>query len=501
MKFFSTQKISELDRYTIEHEPIASIDLMERAAVALCDAFMARFSTSTSVAIVAGPGNNGGDALAIARFLLLAGYQVVVYMPKCGTNLSKDCELNRGRLLAQFPDAISTMLERDDILPSTVIVDGLFGSGLSRPLSGEVAEVVHFINDLPNFVVAIDIPSGLNGEENDLQSQIAIVKANLTLTLQFPKLAFLLPENEPFVGEWQMLDIGIHPEAIQNTASDFHYLEQIDVAPLIKLRTRFGHKGTYGHALVVAGSRGMAGAAILSSKAALKSGAGLVTLHSAAVNNQIVQISLPEVISQSDKTADWVSEVKHSERYDAIAIGPGIGTHPETELALENLFLETKKPMVIDADALNIIAGRPILLVKIPKNSILTPHPKEFDRIFGSHTTHSKRIQTARSEAMKLGVVIVLKGAYTAVALPNGELWFNSTGNPGMATGGSGDVLTGMLVGLLAQGYSPADAAKVGVFLHGRAADLALSVESVESLIAGNIVDRIGQAFKSVLNR
>ncbi|MFZ4455140.1 MAG: NAD(P)H-hydrate dehydratase [Bacteroidales bacterium] len=501
MKFFPTQKNRELDRYTIEHEPIASIDLMERAAVALFDAFSKRFRTEQPVFVFAGSGNNGGDALALARLLLQSGYRVHVWLVSGGNQLSTDCKINRQRLLSVFPDSLLDKFSEEDIPHGAVVVDGLFGSGLSRPLSGEVAEVVHFINDLSNFVVAIDIPSGLNGEENDFQKQISIVKADMTLSLQFPKLAFLLPENELYVGEWEVLNIGIHPEAIANTASDFHYLEQIDVAPLIKLRSRFGHKGSYGHALVVAGSLGMAGAAILSSKAALKSGAGLVTLHSAAINNQIVQISLPEVISQPDKSADWISKIEHSDQYDAIAIGPGIGAHPETELALENLFLETKKAMVIDADALNIIAGRPVLLLKIPKKSILTPHPKEFDRLFGTHSTHYKRIETARTEAMKLGAVIVLKGAYTVIALPNGELWFNSTGNPGMATGGSGDVLTGMLVGLLAQGYSPESAAKIGVFLHGRAADLALSVESVESLIAGNIIDWIGRAFKSVLKR
>jgi len=506
MKFFSTSQIRELDQYTIKHEPIASIDLMERAADALYWEFIGNFPYLQPVCILAGPGNNGGDALALARMLLKSGYEVSVFLIHSGS-LSPDCETNRQRLIETFPEALNEIQNTfiaPKITDETIIIDGLFGSGLSRPLTGIFAKAVQWINNAGCEVVSIDIPSGLQGEEIPLtpkgeQEKITnIIKADYTFSLQFPKLAFLFPENEAFIGNWEVLDIGIHLKAIEEISSDFFYLEKTDIAALLKNRSKFSHKGTFGHALIVAGSKGMAGSSVLSAKAALRVGAGLVTVHGPECNRTIVQTAIPEAIFQSDIQTDFISEVENVEKYNAIAIGPGIGTESETKESVGKFLKKLNKPCVIDADALNIIGQHKDLLQFIPKNSIITPHPKEFERIFGESKTSYERMLKTQEKAKLHGIIIVLKGAHTLIATPDGGLFFNSTGNSGMATAGSGDVLTGILVGLLAQGYNPEDAAKIGVFIHGCAGDLALENQSEESLIASDIIEYLGKAFKSL---
>jgi ADP-dependent NAD(P)H-hydrate dehydratase / NAD(P)H-hydrate epimerase len=500
MKFFSTSQIRELDKFTIEYEPIASIDLMERAALTLYLEILRLVEADQPVLVFAGPGNNGGDALALARMLLQSTLQVQVILLHTG-KLSTDCEINRSRLQEKFP---TTLTEQNDIFkapvlqPNTIIIDGLFGSGLTRPLTGIYAEAVKWINESGCKVFAIDIPSGLQGEENPDLS-VPVIKANITFSLQFPKLAFLLPENAEFVGKWQLLDIGIHPEAIESTPGTFFYMEASDITPILKKRSKFSHKGTFGHALILAGSKGMAGASILSSKAALRSGAGLVTVHGPECNRIIVQSAAPEVIFSSDIESDFISRLPSTESFNAIAIGPGIGTKSKTGEALKQFIKTTQHPCILDADALNIISHYKEIYFFIPKSSILTPHPKEFDRLFGVSQNTFERISKASAMAQKMGVIIILKGAHTLIATPDGNHFFNSTGNPGIATAGSGDVLTGMLAGLLAQGYSPEEAAKLGVFLHGLAGDLALNDQSEESLIAGDIICNIYEAFRSLI--
>ncbi len=504
MKFFSTNIIRQLDEYTIEHEPISSLDLMERAAQALFTEFTSRFSTGKEVFVFAGQGNNGGDAMALARLLLHAGYRVTTYLfnpISSEKTLSVECETNRNRLFSEYPETffeIRSEFMKPEITTGSIVIDGLFGSGLTRPLEGGFAAVVDFINHSEGYVVAIDIPSGMMGEENIPVENPVIVEAELTLSLQFPKLAFFLSENSRFIGEWKVLDIQLHPEAIEQTPSNLYYQEAKDIQPLLKKRSRFAHKGEFGHVLLVAGRTGMAGAAVLAAKATLRSGAGLVTVHSAAANCQILQTAVPEVIFQPDKSADYITEIISPDYYNIVAVGPGISTRSEAAIMLRKLLSEVRKPMVIDADALNIIANQKDLLPLIPKNSILTPHVKEFERIFGQSKYSYERIAKAQKAARQLGVIIVLKGAHTLIATPERNLIFNSSGNPGMATAGAGDVLTGILTGLLAQGYEPEDAARLGVYLHGIAGDLALKCESEESLIAGDIVASLGEAFRAL---
>lgn len=499
MKFFSTNQIPEIDQYCIEHKPIASIDLMEQASQCLYIEVLRRVSSDQSILIFAGPGNNGGDALALARMLLQSTLQVRVILLHSG-KLSNDCETNRRRLIDKFPAALSEQTETFEapiINKNSIIIDGLFGSGLSRPLTGIYSDAVKWINQSNCKVIAIDIPSGLQDEQNPDLS-FPIVKANLTLSLQFPKLAFLFPENVGYVGEWKVIDIGILSEAIQSTPSKYYFLETADITPIVKERSKFSHKGTFGHALIVAGSKGMAGASALASKAALRSGAGLVTVRGPECNRTIVQTVVPEVIFQSDIHHFLCSKVPNSEKFNAIALGPGIGTKRETVGMLKEFLSSYEKPCILDADALNCIALQKELVHLIPKNSILTPHPKEFERLFGECKSSLERVQKTCEMAQNHELIIILKGAHTVIATSDGKLYFNSTGNAGMATAGSGDVLTGILVGLLAQGYSPDETAKLGVFLHGRAGDLALNNQTTESLIASDIILHIAEAFRTL---
>lgn len=498
MKFFPTSAIKAIDAYTIGHEPIASIDLMERAARALTDAILERYA-GRSFAVFAGPGNNGGDGLAVARMLAAVGNRVSVWLINPNGVLSPDCAVNLARLedtavaVTEVGDAFSMpALDRE-----TIIVDALFGSGLNRPLGGLFADVVKGIDMLSNDVVAIDMPSGLMGGDNDPSLQL-IVFATLTLTLQFPKLSLLFAENEMFVGEFKVLDIGLSQRAIADTPSPFVYTDRVDIAPLIKPRARHSHKGSYGRALLVAGSKGMAGASVLAARAALRSGVGLLTLHVPACNNTIVQVAVPEAMTSIDSNECCFSDTLDTSKYNAVAVGPGLGKSAESEAALLQLIAACRVPMVLDADALNILSRNPKYMQCLPQGSIITPHVGEFSRLFGAADSSFVRLQAARAYASTFGVTVVLKGAYTAVVTPQGAMHFNSSGNPGMATGGCGDVLTGCIVSLLAQGYASADAARIAVYIHGLAGDLTAAEKGQTALVAGDVIDFLPSAWQSL---
>jgi len=501
MKIFPTSLIRELDEYTIQHEPIVSIDLMERAACSLCNKILEYFRFS-SFCVLAGPGNNGGDALALSRMLLEKNYSVKVFLLHTG-NLSADCQQNKERLIKKFPDClqeITSLFSPPDVSENTIIIDGLFGSGLSRPLSGIYAKAVQWINASGKTVIAIDIPSGLAGEENrDLSKPI--VRANYTFSFQFPKLSFFFPENEPFVGKWEILDIGIHPDGIAQTETNYYFLEKSEIKNLLHERKKFSHKGTYGHLLIIAGSKGMAGAAVLASKAALRSGVGLVTMHGPACNRIILQTKVPEALFESDKNENWITQISDLKKFNSLVIGPGIGLQQEVIDFVKDFIVHVNKPCVFDADVLNIISinkKNNELLLFIPYKSILTPHPKEFERLFGRDENSFDRMLKIQRLTKELKIIIVLKGAYTIIGMPDGNIFFNSTGNNGMATGGTGDVLTGIIGSLLAQNYTSEEAAIIGVYLHGLAGDLALADQSPESLIAGDVVESIGKAFQAI---
>lgn len=499
MKIFPTRSIKELDAYTIENEPVLSIDLMERASVALTEAIAMRWETDTPFTVFAGPGNNGGDALAVSRLLAEKGYRVAVYLFNTTGALSPDCATNAERLLevesVDFHE-VTTQFTPPALTSDHVVIDGLFGSGLNKPLSGGFAAVVRHINASPAKVVAIDMPSGLMGEENTFNVRSYIVHAHVTLSLQLPKLAFFFAENQEFTGEWELLDIGLSKDAIDETDTDYYLLEAEDMQYLLQPRDRFAHKGNFGHALLIAGSQGMAGASILAGRACLRSGVGLLTMHVPHCNNVIVQTSVPEAMTELDLSETCFAYPVDTDEYQAVGIGPGLGKSTETETALLEQIDACRVPMVVDADALNILSKHHNYIGHLPKGSILTPHPKELERLVGQCQDSYERLMKARELASAYEVYIILKGAYSAVITPQGKCYFNTTGNPGMATGGSGDVLTGIVLALLAQGYSSEDAACLATYVHGLAGDIARRKHGETSLIAGDIVNYLSPAWR-----
>ena len=503
MKLFTSRQIAELDKYTIESEPVADIDLMERASMQISNWIVKRFSTEQKFIIFAGPGNNGGDALAIARQLAEFDFVCEVYLMDFGKMLKGSPAINWKRLKEQGKVQLSKIRvgsEMPEIGHSDVVLDGLFGSGLSRPLEGLPAEIVSRINQTINTIIAIDIPSGLMGEDNSGNNRTNVVRADFTLTFQFPKISFLFAENEEFVGEWEVLPIGLHPDGIKKKKTDFYFLEKEDIQQILPIRSRFEHKGTLGHALLLAGSFGKMGAALLASKSCLRAGVGLLTTHVPRLGYSILQSTVPEAMASVDQHDSVITGFPKLDPFTAIGIGPGLDQKQNTQKALCLLLENTKVPLVLDADALNILSANKEWLGKLPEGSVLTPHPGEFRRLVGEAESTYAYLQKQIEFAKKYKCVLVLKGAFTSVALPDGRLFFNSTGNPGMATGGSGDVLTGIILGLLAQGMSSEDAALAGVFIHGLAGDVASQKYTEFSMTAGDIIESIGKAFKKMIS-
>ncbi len=501
MKILTSAQIRELDQYTIEHEPIRSIDLMERAAKAITRAITDRFPVHTPVVVFAGPGNNGGDALATARLLAEQNYNVSTYLFNIDNKLSEDCEANKKRLAdcRKVKDFVEVTDEFDppQLEAQTLVVDGLFGSGLNKPLAGGFASLVKYINQSPAYIVSIDIPSGLMTEDNTYNIRANIIKADLTLTLQHKKLAFLFPENQQFIGELRTLDIRLSEEGLKKTEAQFTMLEEGDIRPLLPHRSPFAHKGDMGHALIVAGSYGMAGAAILATKACLRTGVGKVTVHTPRRNNDILQISVPEAIISNDHEELFINETVDTDAMDAVCIGPGLRQQENTAIAVISQIRRAQCPVLLDADALNILSNHRAWLQQLPKHIIMTPHPKEFDLLNGSPCADSyERLSKARNMAEHLEAFILLKGHHSALCLPNGHVVFNSTGNGGMATAGSGDVLAGIITALLARGCQMADACTVGMYLHGLAGDLAAKELGEESLTASDIIAYLPKAFR-----
>lgn len=499
MRILNTKQIRELDAYTIQHEPIASIDLMERASRAFSDWFATRVQPLKRVGVVCGTGNNGGDGLAVARMLHEWGFPVTVWIIKGGAAESDDFKINYGRLPVR--------LERREIRDENeifsfdecdVLIDALFGSGLSRPVEGLYSSAINLMNQSTAMRIAVDIPSGLMA---DGHSSGAIVKADYTVCFQVPKLAFFLPECYPFTGEWVLVDIGLHKKFIKETPTPYFLTRLKDVQAILKPRSKFDHKGTFGHGLLIAGSYGKMGAAVLASKAALRAGIGLLSVHLPQSGYPILQTAVPEAMVYVDDDPRIFSQPGDLTHYTALGIGPGIGQDERTRKALSRTLETFGKPVVLDADALNILGANRQLMDLVPPGSILTPHPREFQRLVGSWGNDFERLEMQKQLAVSLKSVIVLKGAHTSVATEKRVVYFNSTGNPGMATGGTGDVLTGILTAMLAQNYSPVEAAISGVFLHGLAGDIGVEEIGMASLTASDLIDNLPGAFMEAVRK
>jgi ADP-dependent NAD(P)H-hydrate dehydratase / NAD(P)H-hydrate epimerase len=498
MKLFTCKQIAGIDHQTMQLEPISSIDLMERASFKIADWLIHHIDRNRKVYFFAGPGNNGGDALAVARMLAWSNLNCTVYLANFGREIKGDPAINWQRLEEQNK-VILKKIDSEDSIPEiptdAIVIDGLFGSGLNKPLDGLAKKIVEQINQSGATIISIDIPSGLFGEDNSGNDLSTIIKADNTLTFQFPKLSFLFPENCEFVGYWTVLPIGLHPDVIEQTETKYHFLTKELISEKIKKRGKFSHKGTYGHALLIAGSYGKMGASVLASHACLRSGVGLLTSHVPQLGNEIIQNSVPEAMTSIDSSETVFSEVPDLSPYSAIGIGPGLDKKQETQQALKILLQAKPNKLVIDADALNILSENQDWYSLLPENTILTPHPKEFERLAGATFNSFERLQKQSQFSEKYKVIIICKGAHSCITLPYGRVFFNSTGNPGMSTGGSGDVLTGIILGLLAQSYSPEDATLIGVYLHGLAGDLATGEFGEYSLIAGDIIAHLGKAF------
>lgn len=505
MKIFTAPQIREADAYTIKHTPISSLELMEKAALACTDWLVQNRFINQPLSIFCGMGNNGGDGLAITRLLRNLNCDAHAYVISHSQQASADHLANYAALMEHYPDSlhdIHTTADFPSLAPGTLILDAMLGTGLNRAPEGLIADIISQINSLyeQHTIVAIDIPSGLMADASAVNQPA--VQAHHTLSFEVWKLAFLLPENAQRTGEIHLLPIGLHPDYIAHTPARFEVTDEVQIRAIYKPRKPFSHKGTFGHVLLIAGSHGKMGAAVLSARSCLQAGVGLLSCHVPKCGYEIIQISVPSAMCFTDEQYDHSSSFhnhipteEEAKKYRTIGIGPGLGTSAGTCWALDKLLDHYRQPVVIDADALNILAATPALMAKVPPGSILTPHPKEFERLFGKTANDIERLELLTRKAVENKLHILLKGRYTAMASPDGSLYFNTTGNPGMATGGSGDVLTGIITSLLAQGYTPKEAMLLGVYIHGLAGDFAAAELSQEAMTADDISAYLGRTF------
>jgi len=499
MKIFTAAQIRALDAFTIQEQNITSLELMERAAMACFQWISAHCPVPKPILVLCGMGNNGGDGLALCRMLIQHGFAAKAVILKHRETFSGDASHNLTALHHLAPDDIQ-ILEPGSFVSGIdehiLVVDALFGTGLNRALDEWTAAFVHEINELPNEVISIDIPSGLPSDVLPTKDA-AVIEADHTLSFQLYKRSFLHAESSKFTGKIHLLNIGLNEKFIEATHSQYQTIDKEIAKEVYKPRNAFGHKGSFGRAQVIGGSYGKIGAITLAGKACARAGAGLVFTLAPSCGNNIIQTANPEsMFIASGET--FIDDIKVDANINAVGIGPGLGQEDLTKTALLQFIETNEKPLVIDADALNLLSGNEEHLLKLSHDAILTPHPKEFERLFGTAVDTMFQVEIGRAKAMKYNIYIILKGHHTAVLTPSGECWYNTSGNAGMATGGSGDVLTGILTALLAQGYTAGDACLLGVYLHGLAGDIAAKELSEESLVAGDIIDHLGKAFLNI---
>ncbi len=495
MKVLDAQQIKAADEFAIKNEPIASIDLMERAALG-CSGCFPPIGSWNDLVVICGNGNNGADGLAIARLQLENFENVRVLILETSDKYADNFIINleRWKNLGGEVEIIKNA-SAIELHPDELVVDAILGSGINRPVNGFLAECIQSINLQKNYVISIDLPSGLDAVS--LNTACAI-KADLTLTIGAPKPILFFPESSEYVGEWMLVDIYLDDYFFKSVVSAPIVMDFINAASILKERRPFSHKGTYGKALLVVGSEGKYGAAILAARACLRSGVGLLTVHLPSNGTQLIHHSLPEAILSSDISKTEISSINDIDKYDVVGIGPGIGISIETTKALLDLITKITVPIVIDADALNIISENKSWLEKIPANSILTPHPKEYERLFGKSENSLVRIENQKKNSIKYQIYIICKGHYSTITTPSGKVYFNVSGNSGLAKAGSGDVLTGIIASLLAQHYTSEEAALLGVFIHGHAADLLKETMHENGILPSDVIEKLPFAFKDI---
>ncbi|GLU45433.1 NAD(P)H-hydrate dehydratase [Allomuricauda sp. NBRC 101325] len=502
MKIFSAQQIYEADKSTIKKEQISSEALMERAASQLFEWVHSRLrGTQVNIVLFCGIGNNGGDGMVLARMLHEHGYSTKVYVVNYSDTRSEDFLLNLNRLkeVEVWPDFINESSEMPELSPNDIIVDAIFGIGLNRPPSPWLGKLIQHINASQAFVLSVDIPSGLPMDREPWHAS-HVIHSSYVLTFQVPKLVFFLPNTGIYVNQWEVLDIGLDQEYLSNTQTDFELIGRPEVLPMYRPRLKFSHKGTYGHSLIVGGGYGKIGAVQLASNACLSVGSGLVTVYVPKCGYHSLQTAVPEVMVLTDADEENISQIQLPFQPTVIGAGIGIGLNEKTVSAFGALLKSVSLPMVIDADGLNILSQHPEMLKDVPELSVLTPHPKELERLIGKWDSDFDKLEKTKAFSSKYKVVVLIKGAHTITVLKD-KGYVNTTGNPGMATAGSGDVLTGMITGLMAQGYPSLEATIFGVYLHGLAGDLAASTLGYEATKASNIIENIGNAYSELFRQ
>ncbi|TVZ28494.1 hydroxyethylthiazole kinase-like uncharacterized protein yjeF/hydroxyethylthiazole kinase-like uncharacterized protein yjeF [Gillisia sp. Hel_I_86] len=503
MKIFDIAQLAEADRVTIKNQAISSAELMERAATLVFNDIHSKLNgAQIPIKIFCGIGNNGGDGLVIGRLLLEHGYQVTVYVVNYSKKRSQDFLLNYDRIKEvsnDWPGAVKSENDFPELSEKDFIIDAIFGIGLNRRLEDWVGKLVQHINRSNAFIVAIDMPSGMFADKIPNEKNPAI-KANVTITFQSPKLIFFLPQAAAYIGDMEVIDIGLDREYLAKTVVNKQLINKPEAQLLYRPRTNFAHKGDFGHALIIGGSYGKIGSISLTGKATLRTGAGLVTIYAPKCGYQILQTGLPEAMVLTDKNENELNSIEFDLEPEVICFGMGAGTSQETTAAFKDLLIKTKKPMVIDADGINILSKEKDLLKELPENSVLTPHPGELERLIGKWKDDFDKLEKAKKFSKKHKVIVVIKGAHTITVFKE-DLYINNTGNPGMATAGSGDVLSGVITSLISQDYEPLIAAVLGVYLHGKTGDILAEEMSYEGLIAGDIANNIGRSFLDLFKK
>ncbi len=502
MKILSKEQIYAADKFTIEKQQITSDSLMERAALGIFNWMHQRLQgNAVKIHLFCGIGNNGGDGLALARHLKEHNYDIKVYVVNYSEKRSKDFLLNLNRLKERklWPEFLDQDHHSIEVGRDDIVVDAIFGIGLNRSPSDWVGHLITQINQSSAFLLALDIPSGLFLDRVP-ENPEWVIDANHVLSFQCPKLPFFLPQTAVHINQWEVLDIGLDAQFLHEVQTDYHYMVKLDVLPIYRPRLKFSHKGTYGHALIVGGSLGKIGAVQLAAKACLNIGAGLVTAFVPKCGLNPLQTGVPEAMVLIDKNETLVSNIAVPFEPKAVGIGIGMGVESLSLKAFDDFLSQTISQLVIDADGLNLLAKNPELLKKLPNNSILTPHPKELERLIGTWQNDFEKLEKTKEFVNKHHCIMIIKGAHTIV-LSSGVGYINSTGNPGMATAGSGDVLTGILTGLLTQDYEPLHAAIFSVYLHGLSGDITAAKEGYEAVTASKIIDNLGAAFVRLFSR
>lgn len=497
MKIFSKEQIYEGDRLTAQKQNITSAELMERAGIQIFNWLHLRMQgAQVPIHVFCGIGNNGGDGLVVARHLITHGYNVKTYIVNYSDKRSKDFLINYERIketTKEWPSILKSAADFPQIHKDDIILDAIFGIGLNRPIVEWVTQLFIHFRASKAFTLSVDIPSGAF-TDRVAESEDAVVWANHTLSFQSPKLIFFLPDTARYSLQWEVLDIGIDREFLFQTQTDAILIGKHEVLPMYQPREKFSHKGTYGHSLIIGGSYGKMGSVLLASKAVLASGAGLVTAFIPNCGYTAIQSALPEAMVITDKDSELITEINFDIEPNVIGIGVGLGTDAKTVTAFQNFLKQNKLPLVLDADAINIISKKKTLLKLLPKQSILTPHPKELERLIGKWNDDFDKLDKVKSLSKKHDLIIVIKGANT-ITIYEDIAYINTTGNPGLATAGTGDVLTGIIAGMIAQGYLPLQATLFGIYLHGRSADIAIEDYGYQSLMASHVIETLGEAY------